>query len=74
MPHFSAFSVCALTLLLHRALWPVLNRTLFRLQYVGTNGRRAILLTIGFALIGAGIAGKVPEVVQKTIEALVKAG
>jgi hypothetical protein len=35
---------------------------------IGTKGRRAILTTIGLALIAAGITGKFPELVQKVIE------
>ena len=64
------FEILALALLLHRALWPLLNRTLFRLQHIGTNGRRAIMVTIGFALVGASLTGKVPELVQKIVEKL----
>lgn len=64
------FVVLALTLLTHRALWPLLNRTLFRLQDVGTKGRRAILVTVGFALMGAGLTGKVPELVKEIVEKL----
>jgi hypothetical protein len=38
------------------------------MQDIGTKGRRAILTTVGLALIAAGVTGKVPELVQKVIE------
>jgi hypothetical protein len=60
----------ALLLLIHRAVWPLLSRTLFRMTDIGTKGRRAILTTVGFALLAAGVTGKVPELVQKLIEKL----
>jgi len=41
----------AVMLLVHRVIWPLLNRTLFRLQEVGTRGRRGILVAVGLALI-----------------------
>jgi hypothetical protein len=62
------FGLLAVTLLVHRALWPLLTRTLFRMTDIGTKGRRAILTTVGLALLAAGISGKVPELVQKLIE------
>lgn len=64
----SLFGVLAAILLIHRALWPLLTRTLFRMADIGTKGRRAILTTVGLALLAAGISGKVPELVQKLIE------
>jgi hypothetical protein len=57
-------------LLIHRLIWPLLTRTLFRMTDIGTKGRRAILTTVGLALLAAGISGKVPELVQKIIEKL----
>jgi hypothetical protein len=60
----------ALLLLIHRAVWPLLSRTLFRMTDIGTKGRRAILTTVGFALLAAGVTGKVPELLQKLIEKL----
>jgi hypothetical protein len=62
------FALLAVLLLIHRAIWPLLTRTLFRMTDVGTKGRRAILTTVGLALLAAGISGKVPELVQKVIE------
>ncbi len=64
------FVLLALVLLIHRAIWPLLTRTLFRMADIGTKGRRAILTTVGLALLAAGISGKVPELVQKLIEKL----
>jgi hypothetical protein len=40
------FVLLAVMLLIHRLLWPLLTRTLFRMQDIGTKGRRAILATI----------------------------
>jgi hypothetical protein len=64
------FVLLAAILLIHRLLWPLLTRTLFRAQEVGTKGRRAILTTVGLALLAAGVTGRVPELVQKLIEKL----
>jgi hypothetical protein len=64
------FVLLSLILLIHRALWPLLTRTLFRMADIGTKGRRAILTTVGFALLAAGVTGKVPELLQKLIEKL----
>jgi hypothetical protein len=64
------FVLLAGMLLIHRAVWPLLTRTLFRMADIGTKGRRAILTTVGFALLAAGVTGKVPELVQKLIEKL----
>jgi hypothetical protein len=66
----SLFVLLALLLLVHRAVWPLLTRTLFRMADIGTKGRRAILTTVGLALVAAGVTGKVPELVQKVIEKL----
>jgi hypothetical protein len=62
------FVSLAILLLVHRGVWPLLSRTLFRMTDIGTKGRRAILTTVGLALIAAGVTGKVPELVQKVIE------
>lgn len=63
------FVFLAVMLLLHRCVWPLLNRSLFRVTYIGTNGRRAILLTTGVALLGASLfGGKFPDLLQKLIE------
>jgi hypothetical protein len=49
------FVFLALLLVIHRAIWPLLNRTLFRMTDIGTKGRRAILVGAGLGLLG--IAG-----------------
>ena len=64
------YVLLALLLLIHRAVWPLLSRTLFRITDIGTKGRRAILTTVGLALLAAGVTGKVPELLQKLIEKL----
>jgi hypothetical protein len=64
------FVSLAIILLIHRAVWPLLTRTLLRMADIGTKGRRAILTAIGFALLAAGVTGKVPELIQKVIEKL----
>jgi hypothetical protein len=46
------FVALAVVLLVHRAFWPLLCRTLFRVQSVGTKGRRGILFAVGLGLIG----------------------
>jgi hypothetical protein len=63
------FALLALTLLLHRLMWPLLTRTLFRMQDIGTKGRRAILTTIGMALLSASIfGGKVPDLFKSFVK------
>ncbi|MFI5070333.1 MAG: hypothetical protein ACHP8A_05535 [Terriglobales bacterium] len=63
------FALLAVLLLLHRAIWPLLTRTLFRMTDIGTKGRRAILTTVGIALLGTSVfGGKFPELVAKLIE------
>lgn len=64
------FEILAVTLLVHRLLWPLLTRTLFKMADIGTKGRRAILTAVGFALLAAGLSGRVPELVQKLVETL----
>lgn len=64
------FVVLALVLLIHRALWPVLNRSVFRLQEIGANGRRAILISLGAALLGAALGAHAPAWVRKVAELL----
>jgi hypothetical protein len=63
------FVLLAVVLLVHRAVWPLLTRTLFRIADIGTKGRRAILTTVGIALLGTSVfGGKFPELVAKLIE------
>jgi hypothetical protein len=63
------FVLLAALLLLHRALWPLLTRTLFRMQDIGTKGRRAILTTVGMALLSASIfGGKVPDLFKSFVK------
>jgi len=65
------FVTLAAMLLIHRAVWPLLTRTLFRLQAVGVQGRRAVLLAIGFGLVGwSGIS--VPPIIRDIVTALAK--
>jgi len=47
-------------LLIHRAIWPILTRTLFRMQDIGTKGRRAILAATGISLLGMSLFGEKP--------------
>src|SRR5262249_26849618 len=49
------FVVLAVVLQVHRGLWPLLTRTLFRMQDMGTIGRRAILTTVGIALLSPSV-------------------
>jgi hypothetical protein len=63
------FVLLALILLAHRALWPLLTRTLFRMTDIGTKGRRGILLAVGFALLAFAFhAEKLSELLTKIIE------
>jgi hypothetical protein len=56
------FVILAAVLLVHRAIWPLLTRTLFRMTDIGTKGRRAILTAVGLALLSASVFGdKAPD-------------
>ena len=56
------FAFLAVLLLIHRAVWPLLTRTLFRMTDIGTKGRRGILTAFGVALLSASVFGeKVPD-------------
>lgn len=67
----TAFFMLCFLLLLHMTFWPILTRTLFRIQEVGTKGRRGILTTVGLALLGTSVfGGKFPELLAKVIEKL----
>jgi hypothetical protein len=58
------FVLLAVILLVHRAAWPLLTRTLFHVQDIGTKGRRAVLIALGIALL----SGKLDDLLQKLIE------
>jgi hypothetical protein len=63
------FVLLAVMLLLHRCIWPVLSRTVFKMQDIGTKGRRGILVTVGLAFLGwSGV--QLPELLKKLIEKL----
>jgi hypothetical protein len=65
------FAFLASALLLHRAVWPLLTRTLFRMSDIGTKGRRGILITVGLALLGWSGA-QLPDLVKELVKALGK--
>jgi hypothetical protein len=63
------FVSLALMFLIHRLVWPLLNRTLFRMTDIGTKGRRAILTAIGVALLSASVfGGKFPELLKDFVK------
>jgi len=63
------YVLLAVLLLIHRALWPLLTRTLFRMTYIGAKGRRAILTTVGLALLSASVfGGKFPELLKDSVK------
>jgi len=64
----SVFVLLAALLLIHRVLWPLLNRSIFRFQEIGTKGRRAILVSAGLMLVGAGASDTALEWVKKVSE------
>jgi hypothetical protein len=56
------FETLALTLLVHRVFWPLLSRILFRIQDIGTNGRR----TFGYGWNWAnGLVGRTTSKVDE---------
>jgi hypothetical protein len=65
------FVCLAILLLIHRATWPLLNRTLFRMADIGTKGRRAILTAVGTALLSTSVFhDKIPDLLKEIIRAL----
>jgi hypothetical protein len=67
----SFFVFLTLMLLIHRVLWPLLSRTLFRMQDIGTKGRRAILSAVGLTLIGwSGV--HLPDLLKELLKILGK--
>jgi hypothetical protein len=46
------FVILPIVLLIHRVFWPILGRSLFRVQALGTKGRRGVLIATGTALLG----------------------
>jgi hypothetical protein len=66
------FVALALLLLIHRCIWPILTRSLFRMQEIGIQGRRGILFAAGLALLVAGFhieKLELPEWVKAIVEA-----
>jgi hypothetical protein len=56
-------------LLIHRLLWPLLTRTLFRRADIGTKGRQAILTAVGLALFGASVfGGRFPDLLKDLVK------
>jgi hypothetical protein len=63
------FVFLAIMLLIHRLLWPILTRTLFRMTDIGTKGRRAILTAVGVALLSASVfGGEFPELLKDLVK------
>ena len=63
------FVFLAALLLVHRLLWPLLTRTLFRMTDIGTKGRRTILTAIGVTLLSASVfGGKLPELLKEVVK------
>jgi hypothetical protein len=63
------FVFFAALLLIHRLLWPLLTRTLFRMQDIGTKGRRGVLIAVGLALLGwSGV--NLPDFVKELVKVL----
>lgn len=61
------FVLLAVLLLFHRALWPLLVRSVLKLTDMKV--RRAVLTAIGLALLSTSLfGGKFPELVKKLIE------
>jgi hypothetical protein len=59
----------AIMLMVHRAVWPQLTRTLFRITDIGTKGRRAILTAVGMALLSASIFHeKIPDLLKELVK------
>jgi hypothetical protein len=64
------FVVLAAILIVHRAVWPLLTRTLFKMTDIGTKGRRAILTAVGMALLSASFFHeKIPDLLKEVIKA-----
>jgi len=66
-----AIVILALTLLIHRVLWPILERPMYLLQQVGITRRKKSVLIIGFALIGMSIQGTAMPILKEVLKALI---
>lgn len=63
------FAVLCALLLIHRLFWPLLNRTLFKMQDIGTKGRRSILVTVGIWFLKQSVfGGEFPKFMEKILE------
>jgi len=69
------FFLLSAVLLIHRVLWPLFTRTLFKMQDIGTKGRRAILTAVGVALLSTSVfSGKFPELLNDITKIFVGSG
>jgi len=65
----SAFLLLALLLLLHRLLWPLLNRPLYAIA-THTGARNGVFLAVALVLLSLAY-GKVPEWLQEILKSFV---
>ena len=63
------FVIVALVMLLHKVLWPLLEKPLYALQRTGIVGRRKLLVTIGFMFLSSA-SGLSFEHLKKILEQL----
>jgi hypothetical protein len=67
----AAFFLLLFMLLLHRILWPTVQRSVYPLAKLGIARRRSLFLVFGFGLIGlGGISRAAMNLIKKIVESL----
>jgi hypothetical protein len=61
------FIVLGGVMLLHRLFWPLLDRPIYALEKLGFIRRKKLAFTLGIALIGVAVGGKVPSLLKDVI-------
>jgi hypothetical protein len=64
------FIVLGGVMLLHRLFWPLLDRPIYALQKLGFIRRKKLAFTLGIALIGVAVGGKVPSLLKDLLGTL----
>ena len=61
------FFLLAVTLLVHRVAWPVIQRPMYAFQGFGVARRSKLFGSLGFLLVGGGALGATPLQVLKIL-------
>jgi hypothetical protein len=61
------FVFLATLLLIHRLLWPLLTRSLFRMRDIGTKGRCGVLVAVGLTLLEWSVVN-LPDLLKELVK------